>query len=118
MAQVKHTCRAAPEFPNLESSAHPQGHFKSIAMPRPMYGLAIEAKSHADEAKISTAMHKLCEEDPTFRVSTKLRAIDPDVLLNGELRPLSTLDPDFAKHRSHYLTSKQGKWPMRVIKNV
>jgi len=43
-------------------------HFKSIAMPRPMYGLAIEAKSHGDEAKMSTALHKLCEEDPTFIV--------------------------------------------------
>lgn len=43
-------------------------HFKSIAMPRPMFGLAIEAKSHGDEAKISTAMQKLSEEDPTFRI--------------------------------------------------
>ena len=43
-------------------------HFKALPMPRPMYGLAIEAKSHGDEAKISNAMHKLCEEDPTFRV--------------------------------------------------
>jgi elongation factor G len=33
-----------------------------------MYGLAIEAKNRGDEAKISTALHKLAEEDPTFRV--------------------------------------------------
>jgi len=56
------------------------------------------------------------EHNPTFQVSTKLRAIDPDVLLdNGHLIPLSALDPDFSRHRTAYLHSKQGKWPMRVI---
>jgi HD superfamily phosphohydrolase len=55
------------------------------------------------------------EEKPTFRVSTKLRAIDPDVLDGGRPMPLSTLDPDFAQHKNEYLTRKQGKWPMRVI---
>ncbi|VAW39356.1 dNTP triphosphohydrolase, broad substrate specificity [hydrothermal vent metagenome] len=54
------------------------------------------------------------EENPTFRVNTKLRAIDPDVWLDGALRPLSTLDPDFATQRSDYLSRKQGSWPMRV----
>lgn len=58
------------------------------------------------------------EANPTFRVSTKLRAIDPDVVVGGELRPYSTLDPKFAQHLHHYLTSKRGKWPMRVIHEV
>lgn len=52
---------------------------------------------------------------PTFWVSTKLRAIDPDVVVNGRLCPLSTLDANFAQRRQHYLTSKAGKWPMRVV---
>ncbi len=55
------------------------------------------------------------EKNPTFWVSTKLRAIDPDVVVNGELRPLSTIDPEFAEYRQNYLTRKAGKWPMRVI---
>ncbi len=55
------------------------------------------------------------EDEPTFTVSTKLRAIDPDVVVNGELQPLSTLDPAFTQYRQDYLTRKQGKWPMRVI---
>ena len=54
------------------------------------------------------------DDNPTFRVSTKLRAIDPDVLVDGELRPLSSLDVQFAEHRTSYLQRKQGKWPMRV----
>jgi elongation factor G len=33
-----------------------------------MYGLAIEAKSRNDEQKLSTAIHKLMEEDPTLVV--------------------------------------------------
>ncbi|HLF26341.1 MAG TPA: HD domain-containing protein [Anaerolineae bacterium] len=52
---------------------------------------------------------------PTFRVSTKLRTIDPDVIVNGYAQRLSALDPDFGRYRSDYLQSKQGKWPMRVV---
>ncbi|MEZ4593036.1 MAG: hypothetical protein R3D55_18120 [Chloroflexota bacterium] len=49
-------------------------------------------------------------------MSTKLRAVDPDVLgADGVLRPLSTLDPDFASRRATYLNRKQGAWPMRVV---
>ena len=55
------------------------------------------------------------EANPTFRISTKLRTIDPDVLVDGRLRPLSAIDGEFARHRSDYLSSKGGKWPMRVI---
>ncbi|WP_437194049.1 elongation factor G [Planctomicrobium sp. SH527] len=39
-----------------------------ITYPRPMIGLAVEPKSQADQAKISTALHKIQEEDPTFQV--------------------------------------------------
>ena len=56
------------------------------------------------------------DDNPTFRVSTKLRAIDPDVVIDGEIRPLSSLDPQFAHQRTAYLQRKQGKWPMRVVK--
>lgn len=55
------------------------------------------------------------ERDPTFTISTKLRAIDPDVVIDGQLHPLSLLDPDFAQFRTDYLTRKAGKWPMRVV---
>jgi hypothetical protein len=55
------------------------------------------------------------EQEPEFRVSTKLRSIDPDVLLNGLVKPLSSLDSEFAAHREEYLAQNSGKWPMRVI---
>ncbi len=50
-----------------------------------------------------------------FWVSTKIRSIDPDVVVDGQLRPLSTLDPEFAAYRHDYHQRKQGKWPMRIV---
>ncbi len=56
---------------------------------------------------------------PTFRVSTKLRSVDPDVLMtiegDGRCRPLSALDAEFASYRARYLADKSGLWPMRVV---
>jgi len=55
------------------------------------------------------------QQSPEFRVSTKLRSIDPDVLIHGGVQPLSALDPAFAEARAKYLTDHSGKWPMRVV---
>jgi elongation factor G len=37
-------------------------------VPRPMVGLAVTPKTRGDEGKLSGALHKLVEEDPTFRL--------------------------------------------------
>ena len=37
--------------------------------PTPMIGLAVEPKSRSDQQKISGALHKIEEEDPTFRIT-------------------------------------------------
>lgn len=39
-----------------------------IPFPQPMVGLALRSKSHNDEKKLSDALHKLVEEDPTLRL--------------------------------------------------
>ena len=39
-----------------------------LDFPRPMFGLAVEAASKGQEQKLSTALHKLAEEDPCFVV--------------------------------------------------
>ncbi len=52
---------------------------------------------------------------PTFRVSTKLRTLDPDVLIDGRLFTLSEIDADFARQRAAYLADNTGKWPMRIV---
>lgn len=41
-------------------------HLRSLHFPSPMYGLAIEVKSRGDEQKISDALHKIIEEDPSL----------------------------------------------------
>jgi elongation factor G len=43
---------------------------ETIAFPEPVIAVAIEPKSTADQDKLSHALHKLAEEDPTFRVRT------------------------------------------------
>ena len=40
-----------------------------LKFPKPMIGLAVEPKSRADQQKISGALHKIEEEDPTFRIT-------------------------------------------------
>ncbi len=41
-------------------------HLKPLPLPKPMYGLAIELKNHADETKFSAGLHKLLAEDPSL----------------------------------------------------
>ena len=43
---------------------------ESISFPEPVIFLAIEPKTLADQDKMSVALRKLSEEDPTFRVGT------------------------------------------------
>ena len=58
---------------------------KPLPMPRPMFGLAVELKNHADEAKFSAAVHKLTSEDPSFVVE-RIAATKQTVLRGmGEL---------------------------------
>ena len=42
---------------------------ESMTFPDPVIGVAIEPKTQADIDKLSTALHKLAEEDPTFKVN-------------------------------------------------
>jgi elongation factor G len=41
---------------------------ESMSFPEPVVGVAIEPKTQADIDKLSIALHKLAEEDPTFKV--------------------------------------------------
>jgi len=45
------------------------GKFKMIPIPVPMFGLALEPAARGDEQKIGTALDKLMEEDPCFKVA-------------------------------------------------
>ncbi|MGH8876205.1 MAG: elongation factor G, partial [Stackebrandtia sp.] len=43
---------------------------ESMVFPEPVIDMAIEPKSKADQDKLSTAIQRLADEDPTFRVHT------------------------------------------------
>ncbi len=58
------------------------------------------------------------ECSPTFHVRTKLRTIDPPVLTNGEILPLSAIDEPFARYRDDYLRNNHHPLPIRVISLV
>jgi elongation factor G len=51
-----------------DSHDEDQIHLAPANFPKPMFGLAIEAASKGHEQKLSTALHKLAEEDPAFAV--------------------------------------------------
>ncbi|MBN1964641.1 MAG: HD domain-containing protein [Anaerolineae bacterium] len=55
------------------------------------------------------------EAEADFRVSTKLRTIDPDVVVAGGSLTLSALDAEFAAFRAAYLRDNGGKWPYRIV---
>ena len=38
----------------------------NLPLPKPLFGLAVELKNHADETKFAGAVHKMMEEDPCF----------------------------------------------------
>jgi elongation factor G len=61
--------------------------------PTPMFGLAVEPKARGDEQKISGSLHKIADEDPTFKVTR-----DPqtkEMVITG----MSQLHLDVVQHR-------------------
>lgn len=73
---------------DLDAPTLPEPHF-----PHPMYGLAVEPKNRGDVEKISQSLHKIADEDPTFRVTH-----DPqthELVING----VSQLHLDVIQHR-------------------
>jgi elongation factor G len=60
-------------------------HITREIFPTPMYGLAVSPKARGDEQKISGALHKISEEDPTFRVNIDKQTHELVIYGLGEL---------------------------------
>jgi elongation factor G len=58
---------------------------EAITFPDPVINLAIEPKTKADEDKLSIALQKLSEEDPTFQVRTDENTGQTQIAGMGEL---------------------------------
>jgi elongation factor G len=67
-------------------------HLKPVDFPRPMYGLAVNTKSRGQEQKLSTALHRLQEEDPCFVVEHNQELNETVMRGLGELHMRITLE--------------------------
>ncbi len=81
-----------------ESHDEDQLHLRSLDLPAPMYGLAINVKSRGDEQKISDALHKMVEEDPSLIIEHHAKMNETVIRGLGELHLRIVLD----KLKDHY----------------
>ncbi len=58
---------------------------EKITFPEPVISIAVEPKTKADQEKMSLALGKLSEEDPTFRVKTDEETLQTIISGMGEL---------------------------------
>jgi len=58
---------------------------EKITFPEPVIGIRIEPKTKADQEKMGTALHRLAEEDPTFRVAGDAETGETIISGMGEL---------------------------------
>ncbi|MFL5245232.1 MAG: elongation factor G [Gemmataceae bacterium] len=72
--------------------AHPPK-MAPLVFPTPMFGLAVEPKTRGDEQKISTSLHKITDEDPTFHVTRDNQT--HEMVITG----MSQLHLDVIQHR-------------------
>lgn len=62
-----------------------QFHRRSVALPMPMHGVAIEPARRGDEKKLSDALHKVTAEDPSLRLDHNAQANETVLRGMGEL---------------------------------
>ncbi len=62
-----------------------QFHLRSVALPMPMHGVAIEPARRGDEKKLSDALHKVSAEDPSLRIEFNAQANETVLRGVGEL---------------------------------
>jgi len=68
------------------------GKFEMPTVPEPMFSLALEPASRGDEQKISTALDRLCEEDPCFKISRDMQTRELVASGLGDLHLRVTLE--------------------------
>ncbi len=67
-------------------------HLVPLDFPKPMYGLAVNTKSRGQEQKLSTALTRLQEEDPCFRIEHNQELNETVMSGLGELYMRITLE--------------------------
>jgi len=88
------------------------GKFDTPAVPEPMFSLAIEPATRGDEQKISSALDKLCEEDPCFKVTHDQQTNELVASGLGDLH-LRVMLEKMEKRFKLSITTKEPKIPYR-----
>ena len=88
------------------------GKFIVPAAPQPMFSLALEPATRGDEQKISTALDRLIEEDPCFKVARDPQTKELVVSGMGELHLRIVLEK-MDKYYKLKVNTKQPKIPYR-----
>jgi elongation factor G len=72
---------------------------ETIEFPEPVIKVAIEPKTKADQEKMSTALGRLAEEDPTFQVRTNEETGQTEISGMGELHLEVLVDRMFREYK-------------------
>lgn len=84
----------------------------AIIFPRPMIGLAVTPKSRGDETKLSGALHKVVEEDPTFHIDRDSQT--KELVITGMSELHLNIIQERLKHRDKLeIDTKEPKIPFR-----
>ena len=81
-------------------------------VPEPMFSLAIEPATRGDEQKISSALEKLCDEDPCFKVKRDQQTKELVISGLGDLHLRITLEKMHNRSKLS-VVSKEPKIPYR-----
>jgi elongation factor G len=88
------------------------GAFELPPTPEPMYSLALEPAARGDEQKISSAIERLCEEDPCFKVSRDMQTKELVASGMGDLHLRIMLEKMFNRSKLS-VNTKEPKIPYR-----
>ena len=88
------------------------GKFVGPAIPKPMFGLALEPTARGEENKISAALHKLTDEDPCFTVTHNLQTKEMVISGLGDLH-LRVMLSKMENHYKVHVNTKPPKIPYR-----
>ncbi len=88
------------------------GKFEMPAAPEPMFSLALEPATRGDEQKIGTALEKLCEEDPCFKISRDAQTKELVANGLGDLHLRIMLEKMKTRYKLS-ITTKEPKIPYR-----
>jgi elongation factor G len=88
------------------------GKFTTPAVPEPMFSLALQVAARGDEQKISSALEKLCEEDPCLKVTRDQQTNELVASGLGDLH-LRVMLEKMEKRFKLSITTKEPKIPYR-----